>query len=57
MPIKDKKTDKVTGLLFRGASVFSAAQVEGWEAPTVETPDLTEKLAMLMPISAKWVLI
>jgi antirestriction protein ArdC len=45
MPIKDKKTDEVTGLYFRGASVFSAAQVEGWEAPTVETPDLTEVLA------------
>ena len=45
MPIKDKKTDEVKGLFFRGASVFSAAQVEGWEAPTVETPDLTEILA------------
>ena len=45
MPIKDKKTDEVKGLYFRGASVFSAAQVEGWEAPTVETPDLTEVLA------------
>jgi len=45
MPIKDKKTDELTGLYFRGASVFSAAQVEGWEAPTVDTPDLTEVLA------------
>tara|TARA_R110000764_G_scaffold239327_1_gene338492 strand:- start:653 stop:1504 length:852 start_codon:yes stop_codon:yes gene_type:complete len=45
MPIKDKETDKVKGLYFRGASVFSAAQVEGWEAPTVEAPDLTEVLA------------
>jgi antirestriction protein ArdC len=45
MPIKDKKTDEVTGLYFRGASVFSAAQVEGWDAPTVDTPDLTEVLA------------
>ena len=45
MPIKDKKTDEVTGLYFRGASVFSAAQVEGWDAPTVDTPDLTEILA------------
>ena len=45
MPIKDKKTDEVSGLYFRGASVFSAAQVEGWDAPTVDTPDLTEILA------------
>ena len=45
MPIKDKKTDEVKGLYFRSASVFSVAQVEGWEAPTVETPDLTEVLA------------
>jgi antirestriction protein ArdC len=45
MTIKDKKTNEVKGLYFRGAAVFSAAQVEGWEAPELDAPDLTEVLA------------
>jgi len=44
MTIKDKKTEEIKGTYFRCASVFSASQVEGWEAPTVETPDQTEIL-------------
>ena len=43
--IKDKETGEITGTYFGSAAVFSAAQVEGWEAPTIETPDLTEVLA------------
>ena len=43
--IKDKETGEITGTYFGNAAVFSAAQVEGWEAPTIETPDLTEILA------------
>lgn len=44
MQIKDKKTEEVTGIYFRCASVFSSDQVDGWEAPTVDTPDQTEIL-------------
>lgn len=44
MTIRDKASDKVKGIYFKSASVFSAAQVEGWEAPAIDTPDLTEVL-------------
>ena len=43
--IKDKETGEITGTYFGNAAVFSAAQIEGWEAPAVETADLTEILA------------
>ena len=43
--IKDKEDPtKIVKILFKGAAVFSAAQVEGWDEPTVERPDLTSRL-------------
>ena len=44
MPIKDKDSGEVKGILFKGASVFSAAQVDGWTAPVVSTVDKTTVL-------------
>ena len=41
MQIKDKETEEIKGLFFRPAHVFSASQVEGWEAPVIEAKDQT----------------
>jgi antirestriction protein ArdC len=44
--IKDKEdSGKVVRVLFKGAAVFSAAQVDGWEEPVIDRPDLTKRLA------------
>ena len=45
MPIKDKETGDVSFMLFRPANIFTASQVDGWEAPQVDARDTTEVLA------------
>jgi len=45
MVIKDRETGEKTGMFFGSKAVFSAAQVDGWQAPTVDAPDTTEVLA------------
>ena len=47
LPIKDKETGEKKGLFFRAATVFDASQVDGWDVPTVEAVDTTEKLALV----------
>jgi len=36
--IRDKEDDSIKGKFFKAATVFSSAQVDGWEAPSVNIP-------------------
>ena len=45
MPVKDKVTGEAAGIYWKGATVFSAGQVDGWDAPATKTVDETERNA------------
>ena len=52
MPVKDKVTGEAAGMYWKGATVFSAGQVDGWEAPATEAVDETERNATVDAFAA-----